>query len=195
MALMINDIRRAGYWGGAIAGADSRDNPFTQNDTNLQIVSADCLLYTYDANGNGANTLQNTADDVDNNEYYGFRLTNGDIQMRLSCDPSAGACNDNDDDDTWETMNITEGGEQVDITNLAFTESFKCLRKRLDEADQTFDSTCAAAITAGNIITDDRVLETREIAITMSGRVNRDQAVTKTINGQVKIRNDRIFTQ
>jgi prepilin peptidase dependent protein B len=188
LALMVNDIRRAGYWGGAMTGSDSRDNPFTVPDTtDLQIPSASCILYTYDDNASGANTLNDTTDDVDADEYYGFRLNEGNIQMRST--------NIGCDDNGWATLNVSEGSERIDVTNLTFTESFKCLRKRLGVADQSYDTTCAAAIAAGNIVADDRVIETREISIALAGRVNSDQAVTKSIAGRVKIRNDRIFTQ
>lgn len=179
LALMVNDIRRAGYWGGAMIGSDSRDNPFTvSGTTDLQIPAADCVLYTYDANGDSA---------VDANEYYGFRVNNSNIQMRSS---NIG-CNDNG----WESLNVNEGNAKVNITALTLTESYKCLRKRNDTADATFDTTCADAVTAGNIITDDRVIETREIDITLTGEVDQDNTVTKTVSGQVKIRNDRVFSQ
>lgn len=185
LALMVNDIRRAGYWGGAMVGSDNRNNPFTQAATNLQIPSASCILYSYDENSSGANTLNDLTDDVDAGEYYGFRLNGGNIQMRSSNI----ACDENG----WNTLNVSDGNERINVTTLTFTESFKCLRKRVGVADLSFDTTCAAA--AGNLVTDDRVVETREITITLAGRVNNDQAVTKNLTDRVKIRNDRIFTQ
>ncbi|MGZ8928614.1 MAG: prepilin-type N-terminal cleavage/methylation domain-containing protein [Methylobacter sp.] len=179
LALMVNDIRRGGYWGGAMVGSDSRDNPFTvSGTTDLQIPSSSCVLYTYDADADKT---------VDSDEYYGFRLNGGNIQMRSSNI----ACNAGG----WSSLNISEGSDQVEITNLAFTESFKCLRKRLGAADASYDTTCAAAAAAGNLVTDDRVIETREISIAMTGRVSRDTTVTKTLTDRVKIRNDRIYTQ
>ncbi len=71
MALMINDIKRTGYWGGAIVGADTRNNPFTITTatttttnfapSNIAVMdftdSGDtlhtdgCILYSYDADG------------------------------------------------------------------------------------------------------------------------------------------------
>lgn len=186
LVLMVNDIRRAGYWGGAMVGSDSRNNPFTQAASDLQLPSASCVLYSYDANASGANTLTNFTDDVDANEYYGFRLNGGNIQMRSS---NIG-CTANG----WNTLNVSDGNEQIGITDLVFTQSFKCLRKRLSVADQNYDTTCAAAA-AGNLVAGDRVIETREIAITLAGRVNTDQAVIKSLTDRVTIRNDRIFTQ
>jgi prepilin peptidase dependent protein B len=194
LSLMVNDIRRAGYWGGAMVGSDSRDNPFTvSGSTDLQIPSTSCVLYTYDADPDGPDddtgikTPADLTDDVDSYEYYGFRLNDGNIQMRSSNI----ACNAGG----WSSLNISEGSDQVEITNLAFTESFKCLRKRLGVEDKSYDTTCAAAAAAGYLVTDDRVIETREISIAMTGRVSRDTTVTKTLTDRVKIRNDRIFTQ
>ncbi|MDD5461227.1 MAG: prepilin-type N-terminal cleavage/methylation domain-containing protein [Methylococcales bacterium] len=177
LALMVNDIRRTGYWGGAMVGSDSRNNPFTQAATNLQIPTSDCVLYTYDADADGS---------VDANEYYGFRLNDGNIQMRsssIACDAGG-----------WNTLNVSEGNEQIVITNLTFTPSFKCLRKRLGVADQSYTN-CATAATAVNLVTGDRIIETREIAIALIGHVNNDQAVIKSLADSVTIRNDRIFTQ
>jgi prepilin peptidase dependent protein B len=179
LALMVNDIRRAGYWGGANVDADSRDNPFTvSGTTDLQIPSASCVLYTYDADEDGI---------VDPDEYYGFRLNAGNIQMRssnIACEAGG-----------WNSLNISEGREQVEITGLTLAQSFKCLRKRLDAADASYDTPCADAAAAGNLATDDRVIETREISITVTGRAKNDATVTKTLSDRVKIRNDRIFTQ
>ncbi|MDD5320254.1 MAG: prepilin-type N-terminal cleavage/methylation domain-containing protein [Methylococcales bacterium] len=187
LALMVNDIRRAGYWGGAMVGSDSRNNPFTQAATDLQIPSSSCVLYSYDADASGANTLTDFTDDVNANEYYGFRLSGGNIQMRssnIACDANG-----------WNTLNVSDGNERINVTNLTFTQSFKCLRKRVGVTDQSYSTTCAAAAAAGNLVTDDRVIETREITITLAGRVNNDQAVTKNLTDRVKIRNDRTFTQ
>jgi prepilin peptidase dependent protein B len=187
LALMVNDIRRAGYWAGAMVGSDSRDNPFTKpGTTDLQIPSASCVLYTYDADASG------TVNDI---EYYGFKLEGANIRMRIKGDTTVADGCLNSDKNIWKTLNVSEGSEQIDVTNLTFTESFKCLRKRLGVADQSYDTTCAAAVTAGSIVADDRVIETREISIALAGRVNGDHAVTKNLAGRVKIRNDRIFTQ
>lgn len=184
LALMVNDIRRAGYWGIAMVGSDSSVNPFTQGDSNLQFPTTGCVLYTYDADADGI---------VDANEYYGFRLSGGNIQIRFSnIDCAANG---------WNNFNVSEGSEQIDVTDLTFTQSFKCLRKRVGVADQSYNipnnSTCATtAATAGDpLATGDRIIESRGITITLAGRVNIDQAVTKNLTDRVKIRNDRVFTQ
>lgn len=187
LALMVNDIRRAGYWGRAMVGSDGRDNPFTQAATNLKLLPSSpysCILYTYDEDADG---------NVDSDEYYGFKLNGSDIQMRLT-GSSINNCNHNSD--VWRTLNVNEGSEEIDVTSLTFTPSYKCLRKRTGAADVNFDTSCEdAAATAGNLLRDDRVIESREIIITLSGRVKTDTAVTKNLTNRVKIRNDRVFTQ
>ncbi|WP_262966745.1 prepilin-type N-terminal cleavage/methylation domain-containing protein [Methylobacter psychrophilus] len=178
LALMINDIRRAGYWGGAIVGSDSRANPFTQAATDLQFPLTDCVLYTYDADADGT---------VDTDEYYGFRLSGGNIQMRSSnIDCAANG---------WNTLNISEGTEQIEVTLLTFTKAFKCLRKRIAVADLSYDSTCNVVATDSNLVTNDRAIETRTLFINLEGRVKIDPVVIRKAVDQVKIRNDRIFTQ
>jgi len=74
--IMTNDIRRAGYWGGAIVGADLTTNPFSD----IQIYDFDgetdaCIVYTYDENGDAI---------LDANEYYGFRGNSNSIELKQS---------------------------------------------------------------------------------------------------------------
>ncbi len=206
LALMVNDIRRAGYWGGAMVGSDILKpptpctpeiftlNPFMVEATNLQFPSSSCVLYSYDADGDGT---------PDTNEYYGFRLNAGNIQMRSSnidCDANG-----------WNTFNVSQGSEQIEVTNLTFNQSFKCLRKRVGlNPDQSYvipdTGTCAtAAASAGSpLVSGDRVIETREISIKIAGHVKNDPTVTRNVilneetdeeveNNRVKIRNDRVY--
>lgn len=189
LALMVNDIRRTGYWSGAMVGSNGANNPFTQATTDLQIPSASCVLYTYDTGfvGTGPGTGVGF---IDANEYYGFKLDGTNIQMRLSGNTTADCAQGQ-----WQNFNVSDGNEQIGVTSLTFTESFRCLRKRAAVADQSYDTTCADVDTAGNLATGDRVIETREIIITLAGRVNQDQAITKNLTGRVKVRNDRVFTK
>lgn len=197
MMLMTNDIRRAGFWGGAIAGADSRTNPFTANATNIQlrnlaapttaVTTGNCILYTYDG-GSGVNHDANGL--VDTDEYYGFRRNGNTINMRLSGVAAAPADCDNAND-TWEE-NIA--GDQITITALTFSlDNSNCLNVT---TGTSFNSTCAVAgATAGNLNANDNIAETRQVAITLTGQLAADSTVTKTLTNIVKVRNDRIFTQ
>lgn len=184
MSLMINDIRRAGYWGGAIAGADSRNNPFTTGTTNIQIPSAGCILYTYDANGDSA---------VDSNEYYGFKLEGTNIRMRKTGATTADCTNG-----TWETMNIDSGNsrsEKVEIDTLTFdfddaSAPSKCKNVTTVESENKSCATTTIALNSG-----DDIVETRQVTITLEGHITGETDVRKNLKSTVKVRNDRVFTQ
>jgi len=196
MQLMVNDIRRAGYWGGAIVNSDAKLNPFINGTANIQIsdyTDADgdahlngCIVYSYDANGSGANTLNDLTDDIDENEYFGFRLDRGAVWMRstVDIDGSSGIVEDPtncDDDSDWGRI-IDEN--KINIESLSFTTNHKCLNIKAD-------TTCA--VTA--LIAGDQAVEVRQIDITLIGNVVNDDPVEKTLRATVKVRNNRIFTQ
>ncbi|WP_031434277.1 PilW family protein [Methylomarinum vadi] len=200
LSLMMNDIKRAGYWGNAVINADSRNNPFTVNPTtDIQIRNlaapttvadpGNCILYSYDANDDGV---------VDNNEHYGFRLSNNSIDIRKS-----GVTNDNCNDagnDDWEEIVV---GDELNITNLQFSmlplgalnATTRCMNFSPDPST-SFNTTCDVADnTAGNINSGDTVVEKRIVNISVTGTLDNDAAVTKTLTGTVQVRNERIFTQ
>ncbi|MGR8941420.1 MAG: PilW family protein [Gammaproteobacteria bacterium] len=199
MALMINDIRRAGYWGGARVGVNSNDNPFTGETgdmTNIKvrdlaapttdITSGNCILYSYDADGDGI---------IDDNEHYGFRLNGNTINMRFSGAAAAPATCDWANG-TWEE-NIA--GDQIRITGLTFDLSgSKCENVTTSTA---FNSTCAdvpatdPATGTTNLNSGNQVVETRQVSITMTGQLADDATVTKSLTDIVKVRNDRVFIQ
>ncbi len=146
-----------------------------------------CILYTYDADGD---TNVHPSD-----EYYGFRLNGTAVQIRLTGSTTAD-CNDGQ----WESITVTNGNEQIDITNLQFSfdpivnPSVPGVTKCLDKTNSTaYSSTCATVAPALATATD--AAETRQVNITLTGRVATDTTVTKTISDTVKVRNDRIFTQ
>jgi len=204
MSLMLNDIKRAGYSGGAIIEFDSRDNPFTNGTvTDIQIhtivntttvtaaittaanLPGNCILYSYDSNGNGV---------VEDNERYGFRLIGSSIDIRKTgtsnsdCSNTAG---------TWEEF-IT--GDTLNITNFQIsflpvgtaTGTTRCL----NVTDNTVAATtCNISFVAGNITAGDQVAEKRVVNIVLAGQLDNDSAVLKTLTGTVQVRNDRVFEQ
>lgn len=191
MSLMVNDIRRAGYWGGAVVGADSRANPFTSettNVTNIQIRNltapttavitgtGDCILYSYDADGDGV---------VGANEYYGFRRNGNTINMRFSVtapdDPTD--CSKG----SWEE-NIA--GDQITITTLTFNlDSSKCLNVTTGISTDTVSTACTGASSGNNLA------EKRLVNIQLAGKLKNDDTVIKTLNGTIEVRNNRLLTQ
>ncbi|MDF1797098.1 MAG: prepilin-type N-terminal cleavage/methylation domain-containing protein [Coxiellaceae bacterium] len=78
LSMIEADVRPAGYWAGA---GSSTTNPFmVTGSTDLYTNPAeDCILTTYDKDGDGnVATISSASDD----ERYGYRLVNGVIQYR-----------------------------------------------------------------------------------------------------------------
>ncbi|MGZ4980015.1 MAG: PilW family protein [Methylobacter sp.] len=196
MALMINDIKRSGYWGGAVVGADSRNNPFTAATSNINIPISTCILYSYDANGDGVV-------DVSGNEFYGFKLINNTINMRRSGTTTASA-NCNDTNDIWEEF---IDGNQLTITALTFSlapvtaaspfpalpATSRCLNITTDIV--TNAAACATDTTNCTAALPCNIAQKRVVNIQLSGQLTSDTTVTKTLSGTVEVRNSRLLTQ
>ncbi len=214
LSLMENDIKRAGYWGGAIAGANSQLNPFTVVTTapitNVQIPTPSCILYSYDGGNGITGGVAHDANGIVNlDEYYGFRLTtNGAIEMRLTvADTASVGCNNGE----WQALTINDtSGERINITRLQFSfnpipgvgdlafpilpATSKCLNTASLVTTAPFNTLCADAA-VGYLTTGQRAIETRQVNVVITGQLANDPSVTKTVYNSVKIRNDRIFTQ
>lgn len=111
--IMTKEIHRAGYWVNAIndMSKGTNTNPFMATGFDIQIPSANCILFSYDANGDG--TMPSISANTDD-KRYGFRLVNQTIQERPPGAPFDCAANAG----TWN--NITDP-QVVRITNLSFT--------------------------------------------------------------------------
>ncbi|MCK9622068.1 MAG: prepilin-type N-terminal cleavage/methylation domain-containing protein [Methylobacter sp.] len=187
MALMINDIKRAGYWNGAVVGVDSRNNPFTAAATNINIPISTCILYSYDADDDGI---------VDANEHYGFKLTNNTLNMRgTGTTTNSADCSNG----TWESF---IDNTQLTITQLQFSfvpvtgllpATSRCLNVTTDTV--TDAAACATDATNCTAATPCNIAEKRVVNIRLSGQLTSDTSVTKTLNGTVEVRNSRLLTQ
>jgi prepilin peptidase dependent protein B len=186
MALMINDIKRAGYWNGAVVGADSRNNPFTAAATNINIPISTCILYSYDADNDGI---------VDADEYYGFYRTNNTLNMRRTATTTNSAdCSDW----TWESF---IDNNLITITTLQFSfvpvtglpATSRCLNVTTDTV--TDAAACATDATNCTATTPCNIAEKRVVNIRLSGELKNDPTVTKTLNGTVEVRNSRLLIQ
>lgn len=199
MTLMINDIKRAGYWGLASDG-NANNNPFTQSTTDIQIHNNSCILYSYDGDGNLGTP--------DATEYYGFRLVNNRIQVRISGNTTAAAGCD-DDGSNWQEFMETSGNSQLFIESLQFSfapitndlslsnvdlnATSKCYNQTNDtyfdriNCSNSNGSAPALANANGNYIIQNRLVNIR-----MVGYVNNDRAVKKVLLGTVEVRNNRI---
>jgi len=82
MQLMVNDLRRAGYWRGAVVSGDTTfllSNPFNASDATLNIRefanpgtatnTGDCILYSYDNDIDGTDP-DGKKEDPNNTGYY-----------------------------------------------------------------------------------------------------------------------------
>jgi len=106
--MMVNDIRRAGYWAGAAPGRMS--NPYMQTNTALTIAT-NCVLLTYDLNKDGQLPSVGSSND---DEHYGFRLFNSVLQAKTV----TGSYSCTATDSGW--MPITDPKDMV-VTQLSFT--------------------------------------------------------------------------
>lgn len=168
MNLMVNDIRRAGYWGWANTERPAFNNPFISNNADIKIIGNSCILYSYDANENGS---------IENNEYYGFRLQNGAIMLRFSRNDPSTADGCNNSGDRWESFTDPD----LNITNLVFTPQVTCI------------NTTDNARTCANPNSGDRLIEKRVIQIRMESSLSSDPSISHTLVSNVELRNNRLY--
>jgi len=194
MSLMVNDIRRAGYWAGAVPGAEPKENPFTQmpvanqgqTNVHLPVPAGDCILYTYDYDGDTGDIPndpdQYTANDLD--EYVGFKLENNEIKIRTSINDVAayaacvGVACCGSAYGNWES--ITDSNV-VTINSLVITDESQC-------ENVTTDVACSIADLPGETLA-----YVRAYSIEIDAELANDATVIKSQIGTVKVRNDRIF--
>lgn len=219
MALMADEIRRAGYWHG-IPTADGVDldnltgNPFMQKaapqlnlflgeDTGMPANS--CVTFSYDGNQDGA------ASDIsaeERRDHLGFKLVSdsgvGTIRFRDSAFLSDAA---NCAGGLWGEA-ITDQ-EIISIDALEFSlAGSQCVNtsRVLDpcaaEGNEpcpvffSWNAHCGDFSTLANAdkpVEDDLLVEKRMLKITMTGSLRSDPAVTSTLQESVQIRNHRVF--
>ncbi|WP_036251455.1 PilW family protein [Methylobacter sp. BBA5.1] len=206
LTIMTNDIKRAGYWNDAkinnwhVAYVNNGNNPvnnpnpFTADATNLNIIGGNCILYSYDADKNG---------NVGEKEFYGFRFRNNTLEIRLK---GLNTTDCNNDDDEWQGFIVND---QLNITDLQF--SFTAMAAQaavanvhpalpaLDGTSRCLNITTGAApndgVTCTAVNAGDYITVKRVVNIHLTGTLDADTAVTKTLSSTVKVRNDRIFRQ
>ena len=210
--VMSNDIRRAGFWGTAAANLADQ-NPFNlpgattlvvRDDMNGNAIQAatgqgSCVTYAYDATylpANVAGTLENT-------DLFGFRLNGTVVQMRQVGTVDGAACVGGTctscTNGTW--LDVTDP-DLIEITDLTFDLSnSQCLNasepNELDDdgdgnvdEDDEFDCYQTIPPAGSNEVT----LETREVVITVTGRLVTDTSVQTTASQTLRVRNDLLRT-
>ena len=156
-----------------------------------------CLVYAYDATylpGNVAGTLEAT-------DLFGFRLNGTVVQMRqtgvvdgVGC--VGGTCN-TCTNGTWQ--NVTDPN-LIEITALNFDlGNSQCLNSSEpnnedDDVDGTIDEDDEADcyVTIPPVASGEPTTETREVVVTVSGRLANDTSVQMTATQTVRVRNDHL---
>jgi prepilin peptidase dependent protein B len=210
MSVIVNDVRRAGYWETAATG-NYDQNPFSQaNATVLTVIDdmasdtvqpatgqGSCLVYSYDATylpGNTPGVLEAA-------DLFGFRLNGTVAQMRETgvvdgADCIGGTCN-SCTNGVWQ--NVTDPN-LIQITNLNFDLSnSQCLNASEpneldDDADGTVDEAdefdCYANVPPGG--SNEATAETREIIVSITGQLANDATTQMTVSQTVRVRNDHL---
>lgn len=199
MSVMVSEFRRIGYTSNITSPDFPTDNAFSvANLTAMEVFdsvasntqqaatgSGSCIVYAYDRDEDGV---------VDAAELGGFRLNAGAVQMRTvgnTADPDTCATTNN----TW--VDLTDPGF-VTITELTFDLAGSvCINTREpnevdDDVDGTVDNAeeadCYDEVPAAN--SGDITVETRDIAITLTGELTNDAFVNMTLNQNVRVRNE-----
>lgn len=160
--LVARDLRRAGHWGDAGAGAWTeaqapRANPYAALAPDDAASDVALLRYSRDA-------VENQV--VDGNEQFGFRLRNGAIDIQLG-------------NGNWQAL--TDAGV-LTVTQLLITPLHGTIE--LEAACPTpcppADETCPPRQTV------------RSLALSISGRAVADAQVMRTVQARVRVRADAI---
>lgn len=199
MAVIKGELRRDGYTANFLTPNFPLDNAFNvANDTALEVFdsmagnnqqgaqgSGSCIVYAYDRDEDG---------NVDADELGGFRLNAGVVEMRTSgnvADPDTCASAGN----TWAAL--TDPGF-ITINTLNFNlAGSQCLNSREPDGvdndgngtvDNAEEADCYAVLPV--VGSGDLTVDTREIAITLTGSLANDAFVSMTLTGNVRVRND-----
>lgn len=180
LTLLHDELRRAGYWAGEPGLTQPQHNPFQTSANDLRLGNAvgeaadSCILYSYDANGDrlvgvGPSGMAGATTSTDNLEQFGFRLRNGQVQMRnggtqFRC---AGG--------SWQAVSDPD----TEVTRLAFALEETCINVT-DTAQP-----CATGAPA---------LLRRSVRIVIAARGRSNPAIVQRLDTTVSIANDKLVT-
>lgn len=166
LTLMANDVRRSGYW--ALAPSDvgkgKNNNPFMKAETDLRVVSNNCILFSYDITKNGVLPPLNQAN---GDKRFGYRLSNGMIQTRRIASPVFD-CNDS----AWDDLT---NNALINISQLSFNITKNSTELNGPGSDKIESRTVNITIT-GSLIADPSVTRTYSDVV----RVRNDKFIPKT---------------
>ena len=167
LALMLDDLRRAGFRAADPTLHDLRDNPFMQAPNRLRVEPTDpgCVLFAYDANrdgrvGVGGKRPLAAGESGANMEQFGYRLRSGRLEMRAGGQPFD--CRHG----RWQAVT----GPDILVTDLHFTVHRRCVSTTLGG--------CAGA------------LYRQRVAVFLRGALRASPGRSLTLEGAVTLRND-----
>lgn len=180
LELLRGDLRRAGYWAGEPGFVQPQDNPFQAPGNDIVLGHAvdedadSCILYGYDANGDrrvgiGPSGTADATTSTDNLEQFGFRLRNGQVQMRNGGSPFTCAGG------SWQAISDPDTA----ITRLQFTMREACFN---------------VADTAQPCVAGTPALLRRRVRIVIEGRVRSHPGIVQRLDTTVSIANDKLVT-
>ena len=164
VSIITGDIRRAGAWR-QVAGNSS---PYSDIGLDFKVISASCVLYNYDEDGNGA---------IEPDEYHGVRLQNSVLELKyLGTTTNMSDCSLLTDQ--W--VPITDDNFMA-VTEATFTDESVCLIN---------GTVSAAAPACPSSVGSDEVGFVRKVSVKIKAEVNSDRDWKKTVEESVRLRND-----
>jgi len=179
LELLRNDLRRTGYWAIEPGTGDPTDNPFHADGVDLRVGQAggeaadSCVLYSYDLNGDrlvgvGPSGTAGAQTSNANLEQFGFRLRNGQVQMRNG--GSAFDCASG----SWQAVTDMD----TEVTAFGFAMAQDCVNLR------DIDEDCIAG---------DAALLRRRVQIGIAARSRSDHGIRQRLDSTVVIGNDKLL--
>ncbi|MEQ1804906.1 MAG: hypothetical protein ABL900_05970 [Burkholderiaceae bacterium] len=161
--IITRDLRRAGYWAGAVAavhvpvGSAVPVNPYAAVAPSAAASDAVSFAFSRDATENHS---------VDSNEHFGFRLRRDVIEMQLG-------------NGNWQSLTDP---------NTVVVSDFRVVPSA---EDIDLSSQCAIPCAAGDASCPPRQ-QVRSLSVSIAGRSSADASVQRSLNSSVRLRNDSV---
>ena len=206
LAGMAPDIRRAGYWGGAVSGGSAAglaassgaSHPFMGTGGNLAIHDdGRCVLFSYDADRSGDGA-------VSANEIFGYRLAPAGGAVEMLTPGTLSATNADCEAGDWSRVTTADSAviESLDFS----TAGSQCINTTRASSWTVIAPTyrgppCAAAASDVAISTGtyaapvalDLLAEVRRVTITLRARHRADPRVAVIVEEALRLPNNRVY--
>jgi prepilin peptidase dependent protein B len=161
--LIARDLRRAGHWGNAAAGVWQRDaEAVTANPYAFVTIASNDVAFNFSRDAVDNNS-------IDTNEQFGFRLRSGVVEFLLG-------------NGNWQALS---DANTVTITSFTVTPSVQHV---------SLEGMCATACSAADsaAATCPPQQHIRSLNIALVGQAVSDAKVKRSVQNQVRLRNDAI---